>query len=193
MTNAILIPHPTTSRGSVDRFTVQARGSKEGWLSFHYAIEGDLAGVRLPAPKPPDRADQLWRSTCFEAFLAGREPAGYYEFNFAPSTEWAIYRFSAYRAGMTPVEPVKPPAVTLRAGPNRLTLEVFVRLPGLAMAALGGNLRLGLSAVIENQDDQISYWALRHPPGPPDFHHGDGFALPLLEMFDVQGFPDTKN
>ena len=28
---------------------------------------------------------------------------GYYELNFSPSGEWAAYRFSAYRTGMTPV------------------------------------------------------------------------------------------
>jgi hypothetical protein len=25
----------------------------------------------------------------------------------------------------------------------------------------------------------LSYWALRHPPGKPDFHHPAGFALEL--------------
>jgi hypothetical protein len=38
-------------------------------------------------------------------------------------------------------------------------------------------LRLGLSAVIEDIDGRLSYWALKHPPGKPDFHHPDSFAL----------------
>ena len=40
-------------------------------------------------------------------------------------------------------------------------------------------LRLGLSAVIEETDGTKSYWALAHPPGKPDFHHKDCFALTL--------------
>jgi len=36
-----------------------------------------------------------------------------------------------------------------------------------------------LSAVIEDDDGAFSYWALRHPPGKPDFHHPDAFALML--------------
>ena len=40
-------------------------------------------------------------------------------------------------------------------------------------------LSIGLSAVIEETDGTKSYWALRHPPGPPDFHHPDCFALEL--------------
>jgi hypothetical protein len=38
---------------------------------------------------------------------------------------------------------------------------------------------LGLSAVIEDLDGVLSYWALRHPPGKPDFHHPDTFALEI--------------
>ena len=41
------------------------------------------------------------------------------------------------------------------------------------------SLRLGLSAVIEATDGSLSYWALRHPPGKPDFHHIDAFDLQL--------------
>ncbi len=40
-------------------------------------------------------------------------------------------------------------------------------------------LRLGLSAVVEANDGTLSYWALRHPPGRPDFHHPDGCVLRL--------------
>jgi hypothetical protein len=38
---------------------------------------------------------------------------------------------------------------------------------------------MGLSAVIEERDGMLSYWALRHAPGKPDFHRRDGFALEL--------------
>jgi hypothetical protein len=37
--------------------------------------------------------------------------------------------------------------------------------------------RLGLSAIIEEASGRRSYWALAHPPGKPDFHHPDSFAL----------------
>ena len=45
----------------------------------------------------------------------------------------------------------------------------------------GNSLRLGLSAVVEDADGGLSYWALRHPPGKPDFHHTDAFALQLVQ------------
>jgi hypothetical protein len=42
--------------------------------------------------------------------------------------------------------------------------------------------RLALSAVIEEVDGALSYWALRHAPGKPDFHHRDTFALSVDEI-----------
>ena len=36
---------------------------------------------------------------------------------------------------------------------------------------------LGLSAILEEADGTISYWALAHPPGRPDFHHPDCLAM----------------
>ena len=39
--------------------------------------------------------------------------------------------------------------------------------------------RLALAAVVEETSGALSYWALRHPPGAPDFHHADGFVLAL--------------
>ena len=43
----------------------------------------------------------------------------------------------------------------------------------------GVAIALGLSAVIEEADGNVSYWALAHPPGKPDFHHSDCLALEL--------------
>jgi hypothetical protein len=40
-------------------------------------------------------------------------------------------------------------------------------------------LQLAFSAIIEDDQGVLSYWALTHPPGRPDFHHPDAFALEL--------------
>jgi hypothetical protein len=38
---------------------------------------------------------------------------------------------------------------------------------------------IGLSAVVEATDGSLSYWALAHAPGRPDFHHAHSFGLEL--------------
>ncbi len=54
-------------------------------------------------------------------------------------------------------------------------LYAMIRLSGPELLPVS----IALSAVIEETDGTKSYWALRHPPGPPDFHHPDCFALTL--------------
>jgi tRNA modification GTPase len=53
-----------------------------------------------------------------------------------------------------------------------------------ALIALGeeARLSLALSSVVESAQGELSYWALRHPAGKPDFHHPDSFALELDEV-----------
>ncbi|HWA37303.1 MAG TPA: DOMON-like domain-containing protein [Burkholderiales bacterium] len=132
-----------------------------------YTMQGDLDRVRVPAPLPRTFVDGLWRGTCFEAFVAAGE--GYDEFNLAPSGAFAAYRFSGYRAGMARLEGELPVAW------SRGRLETMVPVREDAR-------RLALAAVIEEADGALSYWALRHAPGKPDFHHPDAFALDLDEM-----------
>jgi hypothetical protein len=49
------------------------------------------------------------------------------------------------------------------------------------LTALRGapRLLLGLSAVVEEENGTLSYWALKHPRDKPDFHCPDGFVFEL--------------
>ncbi|MDB5451584.1 MAG: hypothetical protein JWO33_162 [Caulobacteraceae bacterium] len=161
--------HPDSRCDAVDSIVVEAGRAEQG-LSLRYRLTGDLAALVLPEPARPERADELWRHTCFEAFVAG-EGAAYREFNFAPSREWAAYEFDGYRQGMRPAA-IDPPAIEgiRNAGALQLVTRIEVS---------SGPLSLGLSAVVEERGGRISYWALAHPPGKPDFHSPDCFALRL--------------
>ena len=107
--------------------------------------------------------------------MAGKGPA-YREFNFSPSSEWGAYAFHGYRKGGA-LQVELDPAIMVRRTGDRLELDAGVRWDFLPP---GRALRLGLSAVLEDADGLLSYWALQHPPGKPDFHHADAFALQLL-------------
>jgi len=140
-----------------------------GRLRLRYVANGTIAGLLLPPPGPPERRDELWRTTCFEAFVGGADNA-YTEFNFAPSTAWAAYRFTGYREGMANKD-VRPPRIETRASPTAYALTAEFDL-GTAAA-----FKLSLTAVIEETNGRKSYWALAHPPGNPGFHHIAGFTL----------------
>ena len=105
----------------------------------------------------------------------------YAEFNFAPSTLWAAYRFNRYRGGMTVAHEIATPEIDVRSTGGTFDLQAPLELGGLVNLPNDAVWRLGLSAVIEEANGRISYWALAHPPGKPDFHHADSFALELHE------------
>ena len=129
----------------------------------------------LPEWVAPARTDGLWNATCFELFLRPGEGAGYFEFNFSPSTQWAAYSFDAYRQGRRELPLSVAPHIEFEDDEARYVLEADVDLSALPNT----DLRMGISAVIEEQDGRKSYWALAHPPGKPDFHHPDCFVLEL--------------
>jgi hypothetical protein len=169
-----LLAHPQAGSESVHRIGACVERVAADALRLQYVLEADLPRVRVPEPvQGGGRADQLWAHTCFEAFVAAADRPGYLELNFSPSGQWAAYRFDAYRAGMAPADLLDTPRITIHRGQRQLELQARVRI------ASAGAWRLALSAVVEEGTGRLSYWALRHAPGRPDFHHSDSFALAL--------------
>jgi hypothetical protein len=175
-----LTRHPDSPSSAVTSIEVDVARSRAENLVLSYILTGKLRDVLMPPVMAPAQSHELWRHTCFEAFI--RAPVGsvYYEFNFAPSTQWAAYRFDSYRSGMSAVMDIGVPAIKIQASPDRYTLQATIALDRLPELPRAAGWRLGLSAVIEEAEHRISYWALTHPPGKPDFHHPDCFVHELL-------------
>jgi hypothetical protein len=175
--SAVLTAHPSTPNDAVRSLGVQLRAEEPGVLVFQFSLDADMSRVRVPLSGAGQQEDALWKHTCFEAFVAPADGPGYHEFNFSPSLSWAIYRFSAYREGMSPAEIGRAPEISVRRGDDGLELESAVRLGHLGDLRDARHLRIALAAVIEDENGRLSYWALRHRPGKPDFHHANGFVL----------------
>ncbi len=146
-------------------------------LRLSYRLDADFAALRIPPQGAVERGEDLWKHTCFEAFLKSKAEPGYVEFNFAPSRRWAALEFSAYRQsdGPTPEEPVTQ--ISMAVDEHLLRLDALIMLDRLP--PMRRPLQLGLSAVIEERTGTTSFWALKHPEGRADFHHADGFVLEL--------------
>jgi len=171
--------HPSARPSAVRSIGVLVRRPADAELRVIFHLDGDLRRIRVPPPGAPRIAAQLWRHTCFEAFIAKEGHPAYHEFNFAPSGEWAAYAFSGYRNGGRLANEEMRPLIEVRSSRSRLELESVIRLDSLSAVHPRATLRVGLSAVIED-GDCLSYWALRHPADKPDFHDADGFTL-LIE------------
>jgi hypothetical protein len=172
-----LVPHPATPP-SDPPFKL--------WANVDYAASlGATAtaniwfGVGAPAERfvipqgEPGRADELWKTTCFEAFLreAGQKP--YREWNFAPSGQWAAYDFLSKRKGMKNAKIASEPYVRMEDNFTWWALGATIAIDA------DNQWEMGLSAVLEEKDGTKSYWALAHGSDKPDFHSPDCFAAKL--------------
>jgi hypothetical protein len=171
----LLRPHPASPPSPVRKIRVDAARLPDGRISLTYMAQGDLRRIRIPAERESARTDELWRSTCFEAFVRSPDAEAYVELNFSPSSEWAAYRFDGYRRGMRLAQIDMPVVKAMMAG-NHLAVVASVALGPLPELIPWETWEIGLSAVIEAEDGAVSHWALVHPPGAPDFHHRDCFA-----------------
>lgn len=173
MSTLQLRAHPATPCPWIDAATVAVARNGIDLVTCRYELVGDLGRVRFPrAATVPVRTDGLWRHTCFELFVRMPQAAGYVEFNFSPVGHWAAYQFDGYRQGMHEL-PAAAPVVACAQDSGGCILTAQLRIPGIG----AGLMRIAAAAVLEDQEGEISYWALHHPDGKPDFHHAAGFVV----------------
>jgi hypothetical protein len=197
-----LVPHPGTPCGALTGIEVELARVRPLKLQLRYVLIGNVRKIRLRL-REPYRGDALWRHTCFEAFVRVGGDEDYLEFNLAPSGDWGAYQFQRYREGMAPVkgvdaspldtqirmEALEPQRRALlkdagfdtleRFEPSFFSLKTELTFPNSMGLAVAEPWHIGLSTIVEERNGRMSYWALAHPPGKPDFHHPACFALEL--------------
>ncbi len=161
------IPFPLTVRASV------LRQDSRLYFDFNWTDPTGLLldGVNERLQADWTRADGLWQTTCFEAFVGEPGKAGYWEFNFSPSRhQWNVYFFDDYRRPQPPTP--SQDFELLRIETNRSALKVEVAKRGAELKALEGNL----CAVIRTKWG-LSYFAPAHAAIKADFHARASFSL----------------
>jgi hypothetical protein len=175
-----LLRHPASGAVSPLQIDVETvRRSSQCTLT--YVLRGDLSHLYVPPKTIPARADALWQHTCFEFFVGAADSPAYWEFNFSPSLQWAAYRFSGYREGMATEMSFSTSRVELQSTATVFRLSATLDVSQIRPLATGEVWRVGLCAVLEDDSQNRSYWALAHPSEKPDFHHADSFSLELRD------------
>lgn len=176
-TTAELRPHPQSPCKAVRRISVDIGfGTGPGVLQVRYRIEGDIGRLTLPTTDFARRSDGLWQHTCFEAFLRPDASESYHEFNFAPSGDWAAYRFSTRRSDRS-FPDLPGPLVRFHFGKEFCDLSADIQIPALPELAVASVIHAGMAAVIETNEGGLSWWALSHGAAKPDFHDPATFVL----------------
>ena len=165
MQTHLLLPHPDHPPLAVSQVEARVIGLDADWLRLRWRVENSQR-LFVPPFAGRGRADELWRTTCFEAFLRPVGWEAYVELNLSPSERWNAYDFERYREGMSERPFPREPECTLRQGSSFAIFDAAVPVAGLP----GGECAVGLSAVLEEEGGTLSYWALAHADGKPDFH-----------------------
>jgi len=148
-------------------------------LSIRYEIHGETDQIVFPAKsESPLRKDDLWKATCFEFFIAIPNQPDYWEFNMSPSGNWNIYHMDAYRRIGFREEPIITQLLfEFKKSTGGYALDLLVDLDSIIQSRQV--LQVGITAIIQTNDGNETYWALTHPGSQADFHLRESFIISL--------------
>jgi hypothetical protein len=177
MSTVELFPFTSNAVTSVTQFMAHISLLEGGMLLCHYVVDMPVEDIILPEDVAAERADGLWKTSCFELFLREKGSTDYLELNFSPDTRWAAYSFTGYRKGMDALDlPIEPEIFAEIVDDNRLMLEAELELPDEWQDK---ELEANITAVLQMADGQMEYWATAHPQEKPDFHDPACFIVTL--------------
>ncbi|GAB5459600.1 MAG: DOMON-like domain-containing protein [Henriciella sp.] len=148
-------------------------------LAVTYDMTGDINSVRWPEISKHQFRQGLWKTTCFELFIGAHSTERYLEFNFSPSTEWCGLSFKSYRHGQSDIRELAFSKFDVTRSENAFSMHVQFVAPEPLLDAGKSDYRAALTAVVEETDGRLVYWADAHRSEAPDFHNNKSFERDL--------------
>ncbi len=172
-----LIPFPAPN---IPEITITGKIARQAnRIILRYLLAGNTEDIFLP-PRTlsSSRKDELWKTTCFEFFLAIQDQPQYWEFNLSPSGGWNAYRMDAYRrVGFREETSIQRLELDTQTNADIIFLNAVADLhPIVRESQL---LEVGVTAIIQTKDKYETYWALLHPASQADFHRRESFLCSL--------------
>lgn len=159
---------PFNADATLSSIEVKTQVDEKIW-AWEFKLNGDLSKIILPTfTHQSKRQDELWKSTCFEAFVAISQN-NYIEFNFSPTGNWNCYRFSGYRENMRQFSEIELLDFTILSNNSENQGNYHCRM-SVKLANPLPISKMGMTAVIQTTNGNINYWALKHGGEKADFH-----------------------
>ncbi len=136
-------------------------------LKVEYEIVGDVSDYHFPKESQQKRANELWKDTCFELFIANASSKEYYEINISPSTEWNAYHFKSYKEEMKESDALFPPFIQTQHLLNRC---IFSFQMSFQESILEKELELNLALILLDNQGIRHFYAINRRKEFPDFH-----------------------
>jgi hypothetical protein len=172
-----LIPFPDSN---IPDFDITGTVSRtKNVLDVHFVVKGHTDVIFFPeVTAHPQRQDDLWKTTCFEFFLAIPDTPEYWEFNLSPSGNWNAYHMDAYRqVGLREEASIQQLQFSVEIGMESVVVDTAVDLT--PFIGEHQKIQAEITSVIQDKYGHETYWALTHPGSKADFHRREGFILLL--------------
>lgn len=145
-------------------FNIKSSGKS---LQCSYIINGNITNLSLKEGRSAKRKSYLWLDTCFELFLKEENSPVYYEFNFAPNSDYNIFRFTEYRAPLAETNDFSVDSRMEIESENKIVFD-FTISPHMDVAKK--EFTFLVSVILNTNDNKVSLWAVDHADPKPDFH-----------------------
>ncbi len=123
--------------------------------------EGPVAG----------RFHELWKQTCFEAFVQPVGDSKYFEINLNTHKAWNVYEFENYREPQPPVECAAADVIDVQIKEDFLRARIKFNKMEFK------KLKVSLCAVLNLKETGTTYWSFQHVDAKPNFHHFGSFVI----------------
>jgi len=143
---------------------------KEYKVELSFVIEGALKEYVFSNTVGKKRADELWKATCFELFLANSKKEEYYELNFSSSLAWNFYYLKTYRADVTEVTNVSTPQIELHKTNNSFKITIELELENLEEFDI-----CNVACIVLRKNEERTFWSKKHQNSVADFHDRKNF------------------
>ena len=137
-----------------------------------YIVTGELNNYIFENLKvKQQRANELWKATCFELFISPRESLNYWELNISTSKEWNCYAFDNYKENMREEKNISIPniEITQKKDTYILSCELNFGIGGVSPEHSNFNLAI----ILLDTDRVRHFYSINKKNGIVDFHNKD--------------------
>jgi len=131
-------------------------------------IEAYFIHSKLENEEKIERKNELWKSTCFELFIANEQSEEYYEINISPFKQWNIYHFDGYKKGMKEFKKVSEPIIQMTKENYNYKLSFEIEFNQKIFNNEG--LSFNLATIILDKNNLRHFYTM-YPRKTADFHN----------------------
>ncbi|MBT7610521.1 MAG: hypothetical protein HN576_12250 [Bacteriovoracaceae bacterium] len=149
-------------------------------LNVEYLLKGNIESIDLSKENTTrKRVIGLWKKTCFELFIKNKNTDDYFEFNFAPNTDWNLFHFLDIRSELKEFKTTTCPLVKVKQSNVEFQMQIIIPKQIFPDKFISNGEMMYSPTSIIHKSSHIYHFASIHPDNKLDFHRYQSFDQSL--------------